>query len=127
MFYAYYQETCSVSMKHILTKPSTVQIVYIAFRYCKLQPKRKALPLTHGHARLILDNFRDILRCRHVMPILSPSSRVPEQDVYLCAAVLASRIPALCIHERTGVMPLVRGSSFMVKAPRGRLSWMENM
>lgn len=47
--------------------------------------------------------------------------------VYLCAAVLASSIPALCIHERTGVMPLVRGSSFMVKAPRGRPSWMENM
>ena len=47
--------------------------------------------------------------------------------VYLCAAVFASNIPALCIQERTGVMPLVSGSSFMVKAPRGRLSWMENM
>lgn len=46
---------------------------------------------------------------------------------HLCAAVLASSIPALCIHERTGVMPLASGSSFMVSAPRGRPSWMENM
>ncbi|TNN38650.1 hypothetical protein EYF80_051193 [Liparis tanakae] len=46
---------------------------------------------------------------------------------YLCAAVLASRIPAPCIQERTGVMPVGSGSSFMVRAPRGRLSWMENI
>lgn len=46
---------------------------------------------------------------------------------HLCAAVLASSIPALCIQERTGVMPLASGSSFMVSAPRGRPSWMENM
>lgn len=46
---------------------------------------------------------------------------------YLWAAVLASRIPAPCIQERTGVMPVGSGSSFMVRAPRGRLSWMENI
>ena len=94
---------------------------------CKLQPQRKALPLTRDHAGLATDNFRETLRCLHVTTVCLPSRGVSEQDVYLCAAVLASSIPALCIHERTGVMPLVRGSSFMVKAPRGRLSWMENM
>lgn len=41
---------------------------------------------------------------------------------YLCAAVLASRIPAPCIQERTGVMPVGSGSSFMVRAPLGRPS-----
>lgn len=46
---------------------------------------------------------------------------------YLWAAVLASKIPAPCIQERTGVMPVGSGSSFMVRAPRGRLSWMENI
>ena len=41
--------------------------------------------------------------------------------------MLASKIPAPCIQERTGVMPVGSGSSFMVRAPRGRLSWMENI
>ncbi|CAB1423850.1 unnamed protein product [Pleuronectes platessa] len=48
-------------------------------------------------------------------------------EIYLWAAVFASNIPAPCIQERTGVMPVGSGSSFMVRAPRGRLSWMENI
>ena len=49
------------------------------------------------------------------------------ENFYLWAAVLASKIPAPCIQERTGVMPVGSGSSFMVRPPRGRLSWMENI
>lgn len=41
--------------------------------------------------------------------------------------MFASKIPAPCIQERTGVIPVGSGSSFMVRAPRGRLSCRENM
>lgn len=54
-------------------------------------------------------------------------ARVSVERFYLWAAVFASKIPAPCIQERTGVMPVGSGSSFMVRAPLGRLSWMENI
>lgn len=46
---------------------------------------------------------------------------------YLCAAVLASRTPAPCIHVRTAFIPAPRGSSFMLLPLRWMLSWIPNM
>lgn len=48
--------------------------------------------------------------------------RAGAAGTYLWAAVLASTTPAVCIHERTGFMPLPSGSSFMVVPPRGIFS-----
>lgn len=41
---------------------------------------------------------------------------------YLCAAVLASTTPAVCIQDLTGFIPLPSGSSFILVPPRGMLS-----
>lgn len=81
------------------------------FRSCKMQTATFTWTVTLTHS---LAHSRKV-------------ARVLLWDFYLCAAVLASKIPAPCIHERTGVMPVGSGSSFMVRAPRGRLSWMENI
>lgn len=48
-------------------------------------------------------------------------------QTYLWAAVLASTTPAVCIHDRTGFMPLPSGSSFIVVPPLGIFSWIPNI
>lgn len=49
-------------------------------------------------------------------------------SAYLCAAVLASRMPAPCIQERTEPRPAgSSGSSFRLSPPRGRASCAGNI
>lgn len=48
-------------------------------------------------------------------------------QTYLWAAVFASTTPAVCIHDRTGFMPLPSGSSFIVVPPLGIFSWIPNI
>lgn len=96
------------------------------FAFFFLPPARDTFQiLQDANCHLHLDS--QTVTLTHSLAHSRKVARVLLWDFYLCAAVLASKIPAPCIHERTGVMPVGSGSSFMVRAPRGRLSWMENI
>lgn len=59
---------------------------------------------------------------------VQPQSAGSLPSAYLCAAVLASRMPAPCIQERTEPRPAgSSGSSFRFSPPRGRASCAGNI
>lgn len=60
--------------------------------------------------------------------VVQPEGAGSRPCAYLCAAVLASRMPAPCIQERTEPKPAGNsGSSFRFSPPRGRVSCAGNI